>query len=227
MLSPMKTNSQLQTDITEAIRWEPLLRETKITVEAHDGIITLSGIAGSYIKKSLAIDAAKKINGVKAVVEKIEVRFDNNDEKSDADIAVGVLNALKANRDIPFDRVQIEVEDGHVTLDGKLEWNHQKEAAQQSAGTIEGIKVLTNHIEIEPDSPEDVEKAEIEQAIERNWAMNNQDVRVYVSAHKVVLNGTVHSIYQKEEAERMAWNAPGVWTVVNELAIDFSDEQSN
>ena len=79
MLSPMKTNSQLQTDITEAIRWEPLLRETKITVEAHDGIITLSGIAGSYIKKSLAIDAAKKINGVKAVVEKIEVRLDNND----------------------------------------------------------------------------------------------------------------------------------------------------
>jgi len=218
----MKTNRQLQTDVLEALRWEPLLRETKIAVEAHDGIITLSGIAGSYMKKSQAVDATKKIAGVKAVVEKIEVQFNNDDEKSDAEIAMEVLNALKANKDIPFDRVQIEVEDGHVTLDGKLEWNHQKQAAQQSASTIDGIKVLTNHIEIETDSPDDVEKADIEQAIQRNWAMNSQDVQVYVSGNKVILNGIVHSFYQKEEAERMAWNAPGVRSVNNELVIDYN-----
>ena len=219
----MKTNRQLQIDVLEAIRWEPLLKHTQIAVDANDGVITLSGIVGSYIKKSQAVDAAKKITGVKAVVEKIEVEFNNDDKKSDGEIAIEVLNALKANKDVPFDRVQIEVEDGHVTLDGKLEWNHQKEAAQQSASHVEGIKVLTNHIEIETDNPEDIEKADIEQAIARNWAMNNQDIQVYVSANKVTLNGIVHSYYQKEEAERMAWNAPGVWTVNNELLIDYNE----
>ena len=219
----MKTNRELQIDVLEAIKWEPLLKQAEIGVDANDGVITLSGIVSSYIKKSQAVDTAKKITGVKAVVEKIEIEFNTNDEKSEAEIAVGVLNALKSNRDIPFDRLQIEVEDGHVTLDGKLEWNHQKQAAQQLAGTIDGIKVLTNHIEIESDSPDDIEKADIEQAIERNWAMNNQDIQVYVSGNVVTLTGVVHSFYQKEVAEKMAWNAPGVWAVNNELIIDYNE----
>lgn len=219
----MKTNRQLQNDVLEAIRWEPLLKQSEIAVEADNGIITLSGVVDSYIKKSQAGDTAKKISGVKAVVEKIEVEFDNNDEKSDAAIAIEVLNALKANKDIAFDRVQIEVEDGHVTMDGKVEWNYQKQAAQQLASAIGGIKVLTNHIEIASDSPDDIEKADIEQAIVRNWALNNQDIRVVVLGNKVTLNGIVHSFYQKEEAERMAWNAPGVHTVTNELFIEIRE----
>ena len=223
MLALMKTNLQLQTEVLRAIKWEPLLRESDITVEALDGMITLSGVVGNYIQKSQAEDAVKRITGVKAIVEKIEVVFDNDDEKSDAEIVVDVLNALTANKDIPFDRIQIEVEDGHVTLDGKLEWNHQKQAAQKAVSMVKGIKVLTNHIEIETDSPDEVEKADIEQAIERNWAMNNQDIQVYVSSNNVTLHGIVHSYYQKEEAERMAWNAPGVWTVNNELIIDYNE----
>jgi osmotically-inducible protein OsmY len=219
----MKTNRELQIDVLEALRWEPLLKNDEIGVDADNGVITLSGIVGSYIKKSQATDTAKKITGVKAVIEKIEVEFNNDDEKSDSEIAVDVLNALKSNKDIPFDRVQIEVENGHVTLDGKLEWNHQKEAAQKSASNIDGIKVLTNNILIETDSADDIEKEAIERAIARNWAMNNQDVQVYVSGNKVTLDGIVHSFYQKEEAERMAWNAPGVWTVNNELIIDYNE----
>jgi len=219
----MKTNRELQIDVLDAIRWEPLLKLAEIGVDANDGVITLSGVVDSYIKKSQAEDTAKKITGVKAVVEKIAVKFNNDDEKSDSEIAIEVLNALKSNKNIPFDRVQIEVEDGHVTLDGKLEWNHQKEAAQKAASNIDGIKVLTNNIKIETENTDDIEKAGIERAIERNWAMNNQDVQVYVSGNKVTLNGIVHSFYQKEEAERMAWNAPGVWTVNNELIIDYNE----
>jgi osmotically-inducible protein OsmY len=218
----MKTNLELQADVLEALRWEPLLRNDNICVNADNSMITLSGNVGSYIKKSQATDTAKKITGVKAVIEKIEVEF-NDDEKSDSEIAVDVLNALKSNKNIPFDKVQIEVENGHVTLDGKVEWNHQREAAQKSASIISGIKVLTNNIIIETDNPDDIEKAGIERAIERNWAMNNQDVQVYVSGNNVTLNGIVHSFYQKEEAERMAWNAPGVWTINNELIIDYNE----
>jgi len=219
----MKTNHELQIDVLEAIRWEPLLKQAEIDVDAKDGVITLSGIVGSYIKKSQAVDTAKKIAGVKAVVEKIEVKFNNNDEKDDNELATAVLKSLKSNRDIPFDKIQVEVENGHVILDGKLEWNHQREAAQKSVSNIDGIKVLTNNIKIETDNPDDIEKVEIERAIERNWAMNKQKIQVSVAGNKVTLNGIVHSFYQKDEAERMAWNAPGVWTVVNELAIELKD----
>jgi osmotically-inducible protein OsmY len=219
----MKTNRELQVDVLAALRWEPLLKQDEIGVDAENGVITLSGTVGSYIKKSQAMETAKKIIGVKALIEKIEVEFNNDDERSDSEIAVDVLNALKSNKDIPFDRVQIEVENGHVTLDGKLEWNHQREAAQKSASNIDGIKVLTNNIIIETDSADDIEKAAIERAIARNWAMNNQNVQVYVSGNKVTLDGIVHSFYQKEEAERMAWNAPGVWAVNNELIIDYNE----
>ncbi|MCO5946788.1 BON domain-containing protein [Mucilaginibacter flavidus] len=219
----MKTNRELQIDVLDAIRWEPLLKLAEIGVDANDGIVTLSGVVDSYIKKSQAEVTAKKITGVRAVVEKIVVKFNNDDEKSDSEIATAVLNALKSNRDIPFDKIQVEVENGRVTLDGKLEWNHQKEAAQKSASNIDGIKVLTNNIKIETDNADDIEKAGIERAIERNWSMNNQDVQVYVSGNRVTLNGIVHSFYQKEVAERMAWNAPGVWAVNNELIIDYNE----
>jgi osmotically-inducible protein OsmY len=219
----MKTNRELQADVLEAIKWEPLLKQTKIAVEANDGIITLSGTVVSYIKKSQAEDTAKKITGVKAVVEKIAVKFNNDDEKDDSEIAIAVLNALKSNHNIPSDKIQVEVEDGHVTLDGTVEWNYQKETAQKAVVIVEGMKVLTNNIKIRTDNPDDIEKSEIEQAIARNWAMNGQDVQVYVSANEVTLNGIVHSFYQKEEAERMAWNAPGVWIVNNELVIDYNE----
>ena len=225
MITSIKTNLQLQNEVQEAINWEPLLKPRQITVEAFEGMITLSGIVESYIKKSIAEDVTKKIAGVKAVVEKIKVKINTEDEKSDVEIACDVLRALKANTSIPFDRLQIEVENGHVILDGNLEWNYQRNAAQKAASNIDGIKVLTNNIIIEVISPDEVEKAAIEQAIARNWAMNNHDVQVYVSKNEVTLHGIVHSFYQKEEAERMSWNAPGVRTVKNEIIIDYANNK--
>jgi osmotically-inducible protein OsmY len=221
----MKTDHELRIDVLEGLRWEPLLKQQEIGVHAHAGIITLSGIVSSYIKKLQAAETAKKINGVKAVIEKIEVRFNNGDEKTDNELAVAVLYALRSNRGVPFDQIKAEVEDGHVTLDGIVNWKYQKEAAQSSVSGVDGIKVLTNRITVEAESADDIEKAGIEQAIARNWAMNDLDVHVYVSGNKVTLTGVVHSYYQKEEAERMAWNAPGVWTVNNELLIDQKEYQ--
>jgi osmotically-inducible protein OsmY len=223
MNTAMKTNHELRADVLEAIKWEPLLKQAKIGVGADNGVITLSGTVDSYIKKSHAENTAKKITGVLAVVEKIAVKFNNDDEKSDGEIAIEVLNALKSNSNIPIDKIQVEVEDGHVTLDGELQWNHQKETLQKLTSNVAGIKVLTNNIKIITNNPDDIEKIDIEQAIQRNWAMNNQDVQVYVSDNKVTLTGIVHSFYQKEVAERMAWNAPGVWTVNNELIIDYNE----
>lgn len=218
----MKTNQELARDVQEAIQWEPHLKDTAISVGAADGVITLSGAVDSYLKKTKAEDAAKQVTGVKAVVEQIEVKF-KNDDRSDQDIAFEAINALKADGQVPHDRIQVTVENGWVTLTGNVPWNYQKDAARNAVRHLNGVKVFTNDIRVQPESPDELEQEEVQRALRRSVSLFDQDIQVYVSENKVTLNGVVNSWYQKDEAERMAWNAPGVLSVDNELAVDLKD----
>ncbi len=216
----MKNNEELQKDVLDAIKWEPLLNAAEIGVTAKDGIITLTGIVDSYAKKLEAEDAAKNVSGVKAVVEKIEIKFDGIGKKTDNEIATEVLNAIKWNWEVPNDKVKVKVEDGWITLEGELTWNYQREAAKRSVKNLVSVKGVTNSIVIKSEALDNIEQKDIERAIGRNWAIDGQNILVNVSGKKVTLKGTVQSSYQKEEAERIAWNAPGVWIVENELIVN-------
>jgi len=217
----MKTNEQLQKDVEDNIKWEPLLQAAEIGVTAKDGVVTLTGIVDSYTKKIEAEAATKKVSGVKAVVEKIEISFSNSaGSKSDAEIATEVLNALQWNRDILTEKLKVNVENGWVTLEGALVWNHQKENATRSVNNQIGVKGLTNNIIIRNDIKDKIELKEIEKALNRNWSITDGDIEVEVSGNKVTLKGNVHSFYARDEAERIAWNAPGVCNVLNELVIE-------
>ncbi|MHB8259646.1 MAG: BON domain-containing protein [Bacteroidia bacterium] len=217
----MKNNETLQKDVQEAIKWEPLLNAAEIGVTAKDGIITLTGVVDSYAKKLEAEDAAKSVAGVKAVVEKIEIKFGSSWEKSDNEVAAEVLNALRGSWRIPNDLVKVKVESGWITLSGELNWNYQKEVAKNIVNHLLGVKGVTNNITLKPSSHNEVERSDIELALGRNWAINDQDIQVIVSGHKVTLTGKVSSFYEKDEAERIAFNAPGVWAVDNELVIEY------
>lgn len=219
----MKTNQDLANDVREAIHWEPLLKATKIDVSALDGVITLTGLVDGYLKKSKAEDVAKGITGVRAVVEEIEVKFKNDHDRSDNEIAIEVINAIKTNGQFPHDRIKVRVENGWVTLEGNLPWNYQKDAAKDAVRHLAGVKVFTNDIRIQPESQDELEQEDVQRALRRSSSTNDQDIQVYVTGNIVTLNGVVNSYYQKEEAERIAWNAPGVLNVDNELAIDFKD----
>jgi len=219
----MKTNEVLQKDVQDAIKWEPLLSAAEIGVIAKNGMITLSGIVDTYAEKLEAEDAAKKVGGVKAVVEEIKVNPYNSGKKNDTEIATEVLNALKWSWKIPNDKVQVKVEDGWVTLDGELNWNYQKEAANEAATNLVDVKWVKNNIILKSETSASVEKEDIEQAFKRNWSLDNKNIIVKVSNNKVTLNGIVYSTYQKEEAGRIAWKAPGVLAVDNELIIDSQD----
>jgi osmotically-inducible protein OsmY len=230
MISPkkiktMKTNEELQKDVQNAIKWEPLLHAAEIGVSVKDGVVTLTGNVDSYTKKTEAENAAKNIAGVKVVVEKIEVKFHSSfDKKDDNHIASEILNAYKWNWQVPNDKVKVKVENGWVTLDGELTWNYQKTAAKDAVSKLMGVTGVFNNITIKSESKDAVEKEDIENALKRNWSLNAEDINVKVSDHKVTLTGTVGSWYQKDEAARIAWSASGVWEVHNELEIEYEYE---
>jgi len=217
----MKNNETLQKDVQEAIKWEPLLNAAEIGVTAKDGVITLTGIVNCYSKKSEAEDAAKNVAGVKAVVEKIEVQFDSMSKKGDNEIANEVLIAFKENLAVPYDKIKVKVENGWVTLEGELQWNYQKEVAKRAVSNLSGVKGVSNNFIIKSDINDEIEKVDIERAFARTWSLDDKNIQIKVSGNRVTLSGTVSSLYQREKAERITLNAPGVWAVNNELVVDY------
>lgn len=218
----MKSNEELQKDVQKAISWEPLLSAAEIGVTAKDGVVTLTGTVDTYAKKIEAETAAKNVAGVTALAEEIKIKFESYGKKDDGDIAKEVVNAYKWNWEVPSDKVKVKVEAGWVTLEGELEWNYQKEAAKKAINSLDGVMGVTNNITIKSETKDAVEKRDIENALERNWSIDEHDIKVKVAGNKVTLNGRVDSFYQKDEAERIAWNAPGVWSVDNELVIEYN-----
>ena len=218
----MKNNAELQKDVQDAIKWEPLLNAAEIGVTVKDGVVTLTGVVDSYTKKTEAEDAAKNVAGVKAVVEKIEVKFSSiYGKKNDNEIADEIVNALKWNWRVPNDKVKVKVENGWITLEGELEYNYQRDAAKDAVKDMLGVTGVSNNITVKSTSAEKVEKADIESALKRNWSIYENDIDVKVSGHRATLTGTVDSWYQKDEAGRIAANAPGIWLVDNELIVDY------
>ncbi len=218
----MKTNENLQKDVQNAIKWEPLLNAAEIGVTAKDGVITLTGTVDSYAKKIEAEHAAKNVAGVTVVVEKIDIVYGTSSLTTDNEIAKEVLSALKWKWEVPSDKIKVKIEKGWVTLEGELKWNFQKEAAKSAIKNLTGVLGVSNDITIKSESQDAVEENLIRDAISRNWSFNNKDIHVKVDGTRVTLSGIVDSLYQKDEAARIAWNAPGVWSVDNELVVEYN-----
>jgi osmotically-inducible protein OsmY len=217
----MKSNEQLQKDVMDAIKWEPQLHTAEIGVIVHDGIVTLTGTVDNYNKKIAAESATKEVAGVKAVVEKIDVKYSSLGKKTDEDIAAEVLKSLRNHWNVPDEKITVEVEDAWVTLNGDVTWNYQKEAAKNAIANIPGVRGVFNHIKIAALHKDELEKRVVEKALQRHWSINADDIKVTVENNKVILSGTVTSLYQKEEAEKIAWKTPGVLFVDNNLVVDY------
>lgn len=215
----MRTNSEIQQNVMEELKWEPLLNASEIGVAVKNGVVTLSGIVDTYAKKVAAEKAAKRVAGVKAVAEDITVRLFPGTKKTDAEIAEAVLTALQWHSAVQEDQIKVKVEDGIVTLEGEVQWQFQKDAARNMVENLNGVREISNKIKITPAVTSKNIKHEINAAFHRHATVDSGKIKVEVSGSRVTLRGKVRSWAEKRDAEIAAWLAPGVNTIDNELEI--------
>jgi len=215
----MKTDTELQQDVMDELKWEPTLKAAEIGVAVKDGIVTLSGHVDSYAKKLVAERAAARVFGVRAVVEAIQVRLPSSLKRSDEDIAEMVANVLDWNVLVPIDRIKVHVQDGVVTLSGEVDWGYQKYAAEEAVHHLMGVVWLNNQIRVKPTvKPQDI-KDKIVSAFQRNVLLDSRRIKIETSGGKVILSGSVRSWGERAEAQWVAWAAPGVFEVENDIKI--------
>ncbi len=218
----MKPDYELKEDVLAELAWQRNINETEIGVIVENCVVTLSGVVDSYTKKLAAEKAAKKVAGVKAVALDIEVKYGSEYKKTDKEIAKEAVNALEWNISVPDDKVSLKVEDGWVYLSGELKWFYQKEAAKKAVENLLGVKGVINNIQIKQTVEPTNIKDRITKAFERSAEINAKNISILVDGNSVTLRGTVNSFAEKEEAQRVAYFAPGVYEVKNELVVQYS-----
>jgi osmotically-inducible protein OsmY len=216
----MKTDSQIQADVIRELNWDPSVAHEHIGVAVTDGVVTLSGTIPSYIEKSAAEKAAQRVAGVKAVVEKIEVRLPGAAKRGDEDLAKAIVNQFKWNVQVPEESVKASVEEGWVELTGQVEWDFQRTAAEKCIKGLTGIKGVANNVRIKSKNiqPETI-KHKIEEALKREAEREARRISINVRGSTVTLAGNVRSFAEMEDARLAAWSAPGVTKVENNLHV--------
>ena len=215
----MRSDIDIKRDVEAELRWNPDIDATDIAVSVKDGVVTLSGFVRSYAQKFEAEQTAKRVNGVRAVANDIEVRLPIFNQRPDPEIARDAVEEIQKNLPYASDHIGVVVRDGWVTLEGSVEWNYQRERAEQVVRRVRGVKGVTNLIELQPRVPPVEVKHKIEQAFRRSAELDANRITVETEGGVVTLRGTVRSWAERQEAERVAWATPGVVRVNNLITI--------
>ena len=216
------TDAEIRKNVEAELSFEPSINASEIGVAVKDGIVTLTGRVDSYWEKIAAEEAAARVAGVKAVANELEIRLPFSSERTDEDIARAAVNRLEWTITVPKDRIKVKVSKGWVTLEGEVDWQFQKNAAAEAVRNLVGIKGVINHIMVK-ERPSTAEvKAKIEEALKRSAEVDASHITVETEGDKVILKGTVRSWFEREEAERAAWRAPGVRKVDNRIVVSAS-----
>jgi osmotically-inducible protein OsmY len=216
-----RIDQDIHRDLLEELRWEARVQPNEIAATVRDGVVTLTGSVDSYAKKWAAERAAHRIRGVRAVANDITVTLPTSAERSDADIAVAATRALEWDAFVPIENLDVTVSNGWVVLHGEVEWEYQRRAAEHSVRRLAGVRGVSNGIVVQPrtkPAPDEL-KQQIQAALIRRTELDADRIGVDVIGDQITLHGTVHSWPEREEAERIAWSAPGIVMVHNQIAV--------
>jgi len=220
-LYEMKTDAEIKKDVLAELAWQPNIDETQIGVIVENGVVTLTGTVNDFTKKVAAQKAVKKVSGVTALAEDIEVKYGDNFKQTDQEIAKRIVSALEWNASVPQEKINVKVEDGHVYLTGELEWDYQKKAAKKTIENLQGVSGVINSIHLLPKTtPDDIVKR-IEDAFERSADIDANNIKVSIDGYIATLTGTVKSLKEKDDAKRAVYGAPGITEVKNELKVQY------
>jgi osmotically-inducible protein OsmY len=212
-----RSDESVRESVLAEFSWDPKITSNDIIISVKEGVVTLAGFVHSYWEKDAAEKAAKRVYGVKAIANDIEVRLPST--RTDPEIAREAVQELANHVSIPGGKIKVTVKNGWVTLEGVVEWQYQKSLAQSAVKTLKGVIGVTNSIVVEPKvSPMDI-KTKIEEALKRSAELDARSTNVEVDGSTVKLYGTVRSWSEKQEAERAAWSAPGVAKMENYISI--------
>ena len=221
-LKTVVVDGELRDSVLAELDWDPSVDDSEIQVAVKDGAVSLRGRVTAYSQRHAAIRAAARVRGVKAVADDIEVVLSDAIQRKDSEIAAEMAHERQWNTAIP-DSVTAEVRNGQVTLRGSVAWSYQRDEAARAVRHLEGVRAVSNLIEVEPGVAEadavDIEDR-IHLAIARMADVDASSVSVTKSDGVVRLEGSVGSLAERRIAQRVAESAPGVARVENNVVIN-------
>ena len=216
----MSSDLQLRQDVLDELEFEPSVNAAHIGVTANRGVVTLTGFVTSYAEKTVAERAVRRVKGVKAIAEEIEVRLPSDTKRADDEIAARAVDILKWQVGVPADRIRVKVEKGVVTLTGEVDWQFQKTEADHVVHKLSGLVDVVNQIRVASPVHAVEVKEKIEKALQRSAELEASRITVETEGGRVILKGRVHAWYERDTAERAAWSAPGVTEVQDRITIE-------
>jgi len=215
----MKTSTELKRDVIEELEFDPSLDAAAIGVAVEDGVVTLNGHVPAYTDRMAAERAVKRVAGVRAVANELQVALWPGSDRDDTAIAHAAVTALEWTMWIPADAVKVTVDKGWVTLEGEVSWNFQKEAAHQAVAHLTGVRGVSDLVTLKAvPTPAAVDRR-IQSALQRSASVDAKKVHVETMGGRVILRGTVRSWAEREDAERAAWSVAGVSRVDDEIVV--------
>jgi osmotically-inducible protein OsmY len=206
--------------VMQQLEWDPAFDASAIGVAAKDGAVTLTGLIGTYGEKLAAERAAKRVYGVRAVANDLEVRLKLG--RTDTDIAADAAMALKIHSAIP-DAVQAAVHQGHVTLTGTVGWLYQRTLAERTVSHLAGVRQVTNYVTVLPKAADRDVRRRIVQALHRSADIEASHITVTVAGTVARLAGTAKTWAERDAAAHAAAAAPGITMVDNQLVVEPPD----